>query len=251
MTSQPVPDCASLNLHALKHMQSELTEDYRDMIHAAAEIENRREAFLRKWRLNCRAVVDSLDDAGGRLFTFTGPGLSQWKSARTTKAIKHLSEEFRRRIKTHTVLPCAETVRMLLWALMTSGQIQMRKVDGWETLAHPLARSTLTSRPDQAQLPIPGERRRRISTSFETRRGLSPANSRSEWETSRGQGRSRRSALQKFLFQALHPHESPTATQTATSSRRHLSKPNRSPPPHTREFLPIPRASLFTRHATR
>lgn len=48
MTSQPVPDCASLNLHALKHMQSELTEDYRDMIHAAAEIENRRKAFLRK-----------------------------------------------------------------------------------------------------------------------------------------------------------------------------------------------------------
>lgn len=37
-----------------------------------------------------------------------------------------------------TVLPCAETVPMLLWALLASGQIQMRKVDGWETLSQPL-----------------------------------------------------------------------------------------------------------------
>ncbi len=28
---------------------------------------------------------------------------------------------------------------MLFWALMASGQITMRKVDGWETLAEPLA----------------------------------------------------------------------------------------------------------------
>jgi len=37
--------------------------------------------------------------------------------------IERLNEEFRRRIKTRTVLPCAETVPMLLWALMASGQI--------------------------------------------------------------------------------------------------------------------------------
>lgn len=42
------------------------------------------------------------------------------------------------RIKTQTVLPYAETVPMLLWALRASGQIQMRKVDGLETLAQPL-----------------------------------------------------------------------------------------------------------------
>jgi hypothetical protein len=46
--------------------------------------------------------------------------------------------EFRRRIKTQTVLPCAATVPMLLWALLASGQIQMRKVDGWETLSQPI-----------------------------------------------------------------------------------------------------------------
>jgi transposase-like protein len=127
--------------HAPKQMQDELTEDYRDMIYAdnAAEIEKRRKAFLRKWRLKCRAVADSLEEAGDRLFTFTRLDPSQWKSARTTNAIERLNEEFRRRIKTQTVLPCAETVPMLLWALMASGQIQMRKVDGWETLAQPVA----------------------------------------------------------------------------------------------------------------
>jgi hypothetical protein len=52
--------------------------------------------------------------------------------------IERLNEEFRRRIKTQTVLPCAETVPMLLWALLASGQIQMRKVDGWETLSQPI-----------------------------------------------------------------------------------------------------------------
>jgi transposase-like protein len=131
--------------HAPKTMHDELTEDYRDMIYAgtAAEIEVRRKAFLRKWRLKCRAVADSLEEAGGRLFAFTRLDPSQWKSARTTNAIERLNEEFRRRIKTQTVLPCAQTVPMLLWALLASGQIQMRKVDGWETLSQPIEPITL------------------------------------------------------------------------------------------------------------
>ena len=67
----------------------------------------------------------------------------QWKAARTTNAIECLDEEFRRRIKTQTVLPCAETVPMLLWALVASGQITMRKVDGWQTLDKPIEPMTL------------------------------------------------------------------------------------------------------------
>ncbi len=46
-----------------------------------------------------------------------------------------LHEEFKRRIKTQTVLPSAETAAMLFWALLASGQITMRKVNGWQTLA--------------------------------------------------------------------------------------------------------------------
>jgi putative transposase len=33
------------------------------------------------------------------------------------------------------VLPPAETAAMLFWALLASGQIKMRKVDGWQRLA--------------------------------------------------------------------------------------------------------------------
>ena len=61
-------------------MQDELTEDYRDVIYAdtTAGIETRRKAVLRKWRLKCRAVADSLEETGDRLFTFTRLDPSQW-----------------------------------------------------------------------------------------------------------------------------------------------------------------------------
>ena len=130
----------NLLAHAPKSLHDELTEDYRDMVYAEtkAEIARRRTTFLRKWRLKCRAVADSLEEAGDRLFTFTRLDPSQWKSARTTNAIERLHEEFRRRIKTQAVLPDAETAPMLFWALLASGQIVMRKVDGWQTLSQPL-----------------------------------------------------------------------------------------------------------------
>jgi hypothetical protein len=74
------------------------------MIYAStpAQIESRRKTFLRKWRLNCRAVADSLEEAGDRPFTFTRLPPSQWRSARTTNAIERLHEAFKRRIKTQT-----------------------------------------------------------------------------------------------------------------------------------------------------
>ena len=126
----------NLLAHAPQRLHEEVSADYTDMIYAdsLAEIQERRRAFVRKWRLRCKAVADSLEEAGDRLFTFTRLPRSQWKSARTTNAIERLHEEFKRRIKTQTVLPSAETAAMLFWALLAAGQITMRKVDGWETL---------------------------------------------------------------------------------------------------------------------
>ena len=131
----------NLLAHAPQRLHDEVSADYNDMIYAtsAAEIEVRRRAFIRKWRLKCKAVADSLEEAGDRLYTFTRLPVSQWKSARTTNAIERLHEEFKRRIKTQTVLPSAETAAMLFWALLAAGQIIMRKVDGWQTLTHELA----------------------------------------------------------------------------------------------------------------
>jgi putative transposase len=127
----------NLLAHAPERLHEEVSADYNNMIYASTpkEIETRRKSFIRKWRLKCRAVADSLEEAGDRLFTFTRLPDSQWRSARTTNAVERLHEEFKRRIKTQTALPSAETAAMLFWALLASGQITMRKVDGWSTLA--------------------------------------------------------------------------------------------------------------------
>ena len=126
----------NLLAHAPERLHEEVSADYNDMIYAGTpkEIETRRKSFIRKWRLKCRAVADSLEEAGDLLFTFARSPDSHWRSARTTNAIERLHEEFKRRIKTQTMPPSAETAAMLFWALLASGQITMRKVDGWQTL---------------------------------------------------------------------------------------------------------------------
>src|ERR1700690_1867645 len=138
----PVQRCTvhkhrNLLAHAPERLHEEITSDYNDMIYATTpqEIAVRRKPFIRKWRLKHRAVADSLEEAGARLFTFARLPPSQWRSLRTTNAIERLHEEFKRRIKTQTVLPSADTAAMMFWALLASGQINMRKVDGWQTIS--------------------------------------------------------------------------------------------------------------------
>ena len=140
----PVQRCTvhkhrNLLAHAPKKMHEEIGNDYTDMIYAAtpALVQAKRKAFLRKWKLKCRAVADSLEEAGENLFTYLRYPPTQWKSIRTTNAIERLHEEFKRRIKTQCVLPCADTACMLFWALLASGQITLRKVDGWQSLHEP------------------------------------------------------------------------------------------------------------------
>ena len=126
----------NLLAHAPKKLHDEITADYTDMIYAKTvkDVEARRKAFVRKWRLKCPAVATSLEEAGANLFTFVLYPPDQWKSIRTTNAIERLHEEFKRRIKTQCLLPCAETACMLFWAPLASGQITLRRVDGWDTL---------------------------------------------------------------------------------------------------------------------
>ena len=137
----PVQRCSvhkerNLLAHAPQHLHDEIKADFNDLMYAptAGEVLARRKAFLAKWKLRCRPVATSLEEAGERLFTFVRYPPEQWRSARTTNAIERLHEEFKRRIKTQCLLPCAETAAMLFWALLASGQITMRRVDGWATL---------------------------------------------------------------------------------------------------------------------
>ena len=48
---------------------------------------SKRKAFLARWKLRCRAVADSLEEAGERLFTFLRYPPEQWRSLRTTDEI--------------------------------------------------------------------------------------------------------------------------------------------------------------------
>src|SRR5208283_3830070 len=135
----------NLLAHAPERLHEEISNDYKDMIYAQTkpEDEARRKAFIRKWRLKCRAVAASLEEAGDKLGNCSRLGASEWKSFRTSNAIERLHEEFKRRIKTQTLLACAETAAMLFWALLASGQITMRKVDGWQTLSHSPTNQTI------------------------------------------------------------------------------------------------------------
>src|SRR3981081_4329568 len=147
----PVQRCTvhklrNLIAHAPERLHDEITADYNDMIYATTpeEIAVRRKAFIRKWRLKHRAGTDTLAEEGARFAPSARLPPSQWRSLRTTNAIERLHEEFKRRIKTQTVLPSAETAAMLFWALLASGQITMRKVDGWKTLPDKLILNALT-----------------------------------------------------------------------------------------------------------
>jgi putative transposase len=137
----PVQRCTvhkerNLLAQAPESLHEELKEDYKQMIYAdtADEVLERRLAFLAKWRSKCPGVARSLNEAGDRLFTFLRFPPIQWRSLRTTNCVERIQEEFRRRVKVQGVQPNTESVLMLFWALMASGAVVMRKVDGYETL---------------------------------------------------------------------------------------------------------------------
>jgi transposase-like protein len=144
----PVQRCTvhkhrNLLAHAPEKLHDEISADYTDMIYAktAQDVLKKRKLFIAKWRLKHRPVADSFEEAGDRLFTFLRLPPEQWKSARTSNAIERLHGEFKRRIKTQTLLPSTKTAAMLFWALVASGQITMRRIDGWETMSRGLAQA--------------------------------------------------------------------------------------------------------------
>lgn len=132
----------NLTSKAPARLREELKEDYRRMIYAedAAAVEKARGAFARKWKLRCPPVVASLDEAGDELFTFTRFPQSQWKALRTTNALERINEEFRRRTKTQASLPSSDAVILLLFGLLRSGAIKLRRLDGWQDMPHVAAR---------------------------------------------------------------------------------------------------------------
>jgi transposase-like protein len=126
----------NLERHVPKHAIEEVRTDYHQIVYADS-LEAARRAyseFMVKWTKRAPKVAASLEEAGKELLTFYPFPESQWKSLRTTNAIERLNGEFRRRVKTQGSLPNTQAAELLLFGLLSSGQIRMRRIDGWREL---------------------------------------------------------------------------------------------------------------------
>lgn len=128
---------------APKHAIDEIREDYHRIVYAEKEADARLAyaAFERKWSQSCPSVVRSLKEGSDELLTFFDFPKAQWKALRTTNSLERLNEEFRRRVKTQASFPTEDAAIVLLWSLVISGQIRIRKIAGFRTIPNLLRRS--------------------------------------------------------------------------------------------------------------
>jgi len=122
---------------APKHALAEVRADFHEIVYApnAEAARTAWTTFEQTWGKRCPGVVKSLQEAGTELLTFFSFPKTQWKTLRTTNVIERLNEEFRRRVKTQGALPTEDSALILLFGLVATGQITLRKLDGYKQLA--------------------------------------------------------------------------------------------------------------------
>src|SRR5437899_5553665 len=127
-----------------KHALAEVREDFHRITYTATADAARTAyaAFERTWNKRCPGVVTSLREGGDELVTFFRFPKAQWKTLRTTNTSERLHEEFRRRVKTQGSLPTEDAALVLLFSLVASGQIRLRRIDGWRKIAAVLSQHT-------------------------------------------------------------------------------------------------------------
>lgn len=137
----PVQRCTKHKLENLRakapaHAHAELKRDYNAIVYAddLRQALSARRSFITKWTLLSKEVVRSLEEAGDELLTFHRFPKSQWKCLRTTNPIEGVNGAFKRRTKTQGAFTNEDSALVLLYGLFASGQIQMRKIDGWREL---------------------------------------------------------------------------------------------------------------------
>jgi transposase-like protein len=62
---------------------------------------------------------------------------SQWKALRTITALERINGELRLRTKTQAYLPDEDAVLLLLYGLLCSGQIVLRRIDRRNAMPKP------------------------------------------------------------------------------------------------------------------
>jgi putative transposase len=134
----------NLTRKAPKHALDEIRDDFHRIVYAASADAARvaYDAFERAWNKRCQGVVASLREGGDELLTFFGFPKAQWKTLRTTNTIERLHEGFRRRVKTQGSLPTEDAALVLLFSLVASGQIKLRRIDGWRKIPAVLSQHT-------------------------------------------------------------------------------------------------------------
>ena len=134
----------NLERKASKHGLAEIRDDFHRIVYAASADAARAAfiAFERTQAKRCPGVVTSLREGGEELLTFFRFPKPQWKTVRTTNVIERLHEEFRRRVKTQGSLPPEDAALVLLFSLVVSGQIKLRRIDGWRKIAAVLSQHT-------------------------------------------------------------------------------------------------------------
>ena len=134
----------NLERKAPKHALAEIRDDFHRIVYAANADAARTAytAFERTWAKRCPGVVTSLREGGDELLTFFRFPKAQWKTLRTTNTIERLHEEFRRRVKTQGSLPTEDAALVLLFSLVASGQIKLRRIDGWQKIGAVLSQQT-------------------------------------------------------------------------------------------------------------
>jgi putative transposase len=134
-----------LERKAPAHAVDEIKAGYNRIVYAASLAEARaaRLEFVRQWKKSCPGVAASFEEGGDELLTFFAFPPEQCQSLRTTNAIERLNEEFRRRVKTQGSFPTEDSALVLLYSLVASGQVAMRKIDGAEHV-RPMLDKTIT-----------------------------------------------------------------------------------------------------------
>jgi len=120
-----------------KHAHEEIAADFHRIIYASGldAARTARDAFVKTWAKRCAGAVESLNEAGDELLTFYAFPKEQWKTIRTTNVIERINGEFRRRVKTQGSFPTENCAIVLLYSLVASGQINLRRLDGYEKIA--------------------------------------------------------------------------------------------------------------------
>ena len=101
-----------------RHALAEIRDDYHRIVYAA-----------------------NADAARADITLFRFPK-AQRKSVCTTNVMERVHEEFRRREKTQGSLPSEDAALVLLFGLVTSGQLKLRRIDGWRKIAAVLSQHT-------------------------------------------------------------------------------------------------------------